>query len=234
MKISRFIFNPFQECCYVASAQGRCVIIDPGCHGEAETGMLTGALEREGLTPAAILLTHAHPDHVLGVGTLVERYGLSVYMGAGEEETLADSARIRAMSGLPSPSQDWTWTVVRDEEELDFGEGLHFTVIATPGHTPGGVCYHCPEQGVLFSGDTLFAGAIGRTDLPGGDYDQEIVSIMEKLIWLDGGTEIFPGHGPSSTIARERAHNPFLEPFNEPEETPDPDLEPVVIDPHLI
>jgi len=96
--------------------------------------------------------------------------------------------------------------------------GLHFEVIATPGHTPGSVCYYERENGILLTGDTLFAGSIGRTDLEGGDYDKEIVSIMEKLIWLDAGVKILPGHGPDSTIAKERSTNPFLEPFNEKEE----------------
>ena len=93
-----------------------------------------------------------------------------------------------------------------------------FTVIATPGHTPDSVCYYSEKDAILFTGDTLFAGTIGRTDLPGGNYDDEIRSIMEKLIFLPGETVIYPGHGPQSTIARERIQNPFLEPFNEREE----------------
>ncbi|MBR5924442.1 MAG: MBL fold metallo-hydrolase [Bacteroidales bacterium] len=93
-----------------------------------------------------------------------------------------------------------------------------FTVIKTPGHTPDSVCYYNEAEHILFTGDTLFAGTIGRTDLPGGNYDDEIRSIMEKLIFLPGETVIYPGHGPASTIARERIQNPFLEPFNEREE----------------
>ena len=93
-----------------------------------------------------------------------------------------------------------------------------FKIIETPGHTPDSVCYYREAEHVLFTGDTLFAGSIGRTDLPGGDYDAEIRSIMEKLIFLPGETDIYPGHGPASTIARERMENPFLEPFNEREE----------------
>ena len=91
-------------------------------------------------------------------------------------------------------------------------------VIATPGHTPGSVCYLCAEDRILFTGDTLFAGSIGRTDLPLGDYDKLIVSIMDKLMALDGDTRILPGHGGPSTIGEERCENPFLEPFNEKEE----------------
>ena len=98
--------------------------------------------------------------------------------------------------------------------------GLRLEVIATPGHTPGCVCYLEREQGVLFTGDTLFAGSIGRTDFPYSDYDDEIRSILEKLLPLEADVTLLPGHGPASTIGDERTHNPFLEPFNEPEEAP--------------
>lgn len=218
MKISRFTFNPYQEQCYLLSHGGKCVIIDPGCLGAGEEGTLTAAIESGALVPKAILLTHAHFDHIYGVGALVRRYGIPVYMGQGEDETLRSAPLLARVTGMPAPDTSWESVTVQEGERLNFGEGLVLEVIATPGHTPGGVCYHCPEQKLLFCGDTLFAGSIGRTDLPGGDYDKEIVSIMEKLIWLDGATELFPGHGPGSTIARERTRNPFLEPFNEREE----------------
>ncbi len=98
---------------------------------------------------------------------------------------------------------------------------MTFQVITTPGHTPGGVSFYSEEERILLTGDTLFAGSIGRTDLPGGEYDDLIVSIMDKLMGLDGDVEILPGHGGVSDIASERTHNPFLQPFNEPD---DPDL----------
>ncbi|MBQ4183385.1 MAG: MBL fold metallo-hydrolase, partial [Bacteroidales bacterium] len=104
---------------------------------------------------------------------------------------------------------------VRDGEQLQLG-GVDWTVIATPGHSPGGVCYYNETGKLLLSGDTLFAGAIGRGDLMGGDYDVLIRSILEKVMTLPGDTDLFPGHGPASSIARESAVNPFLLPFNEP------------------
>ena len=131
------------------------------------------------------------------------------------------------MMGFPEPDTDFTRTDLA-EGPLSVA-GMDFEVIATPGHSPGSVCYLEREAGILFSGDTLFAGSIGRSDLPGGEYDDLIRSILEKLLPLDPATRIFPGHGPSSTLGQERTGNPFLEPFNEPEEEPDPDLEPVVI-----
>ena len=188
MKIKRFVCNAFQENCYVVSDGARCVIIDPGF----DTGELDGLykyLEAEGMTPEAILLTHSHWDHTLGVSALVERFGIPVFSAAESVQT-------------PEGPDLWK----------------RFQTIATPGHTPDSVCYYSEADHVLFTGDTLFAGSIGRTDLPGGDYDAEIRSIMEKLIFLPGETDIYPGHGPASTIARERMENPFLEPFNEREE----------------
>ena len=173
-----------------------CVIIDPGFAG-GELDGLYKYLEAEGLRPEAILLTHSHWDHTLGVSALVERFGIPV------------KAKTGAFPAEPCFGEDGN----------DAGGAIYgFKVIETPGHTPDSVCYYSEADHVLFTGDTLFAGSIGRTDLPGGDYDAEIRSIMEKLIFLPGETDIYPGHGPASTIARERMENPFLEPFNEREE----------------
>jgi glyoxylase-like metal-dependent hydrolase (beta-lactamase superfamily II) len=221
MKIKRFVCNAFQENCYVVSDGNRCVIIDPGfanakpgafpaepflgedgndAGGAGELDALYRYLDAEGLQPEAILLTHSHWDHTLGVAALVERFGIPVK---------AAQAKTGAFPAEPFFGEDGN----------DAGGALYgFAVIETPGHTPDSVCYYNESEHVLFTGDTLFAGSIGRTDLPGGDYDAEIRSIMEKLIFLPGETDIYPGHGPSSTIARERMSNPFLEPFNEREE----------------
>ena len=221
MNIKRFVCNAFQENCYVVSDGSRCVIIDPG-FANAQNGAFPGEpffgehgndagavgeldclykyLEAEGLTPEAILLTHTHWDHTLGVPALVERFGIPVK---------AALAKTGAFPAEPFLGEDGN----------DAGGALYgFKVIATPGHTPDSVCFYNEAEHVLFTGDTLFAGTIGRTDLPGGDYDSEIRSIMEKLIFLPGETDIYPGHGPASTISRERTENPFLEPFNEREE----------------
>ena len=235
LNIRALTFNLLQERCYVAwSEAGRCVIADPGCDGPAELQALTDLLAQEGLSPEAILLTHGHFDHISGVKALQDRFGGSpVYMHPADEVVLGYSAEMAGRLGLTPPAVDFKWTPVQDGQVLEVA-GMTWEVIATPGHTPGGVCWLAREAGVMLTGDTLFAGSIGRTDFLYSEYDDEIRSIMEKLILLDPGIRILPGHGPTSTIGHERTHNPFLEPFNEPEETPDPDLEPVVIDPHLI
>ena len=221
--------NLLQERTYLAwCAPGHCLAVDPGCYGPDEIRTLEDLLAQESLTLDAILLTHGHFDHIFGVKALQDRFGgIPVYLHPADKVVVDYSAEMAGRLGLNPPATDFAWTPLQ-EGPLSVA-GIDFEVIATPGHTPGGVCYLEREAGVLFTGDTLFAGSIGRTDFLYSDYDDEIRSIMEKLILLDPAIRIFPGHGPSSTISQERTGNPFLEPFNEPEEAPDPDLEPVVI-----
>ena len=229
LNIRPLTFNLLQERSYVVwGTPGRCVLIDPGCYGNAERQGLEELLAREGLTPEAILLTHGHFDHIFGVEPLQERYGIPVYMHPAEQVVLPYSAEMARRLGLDVPGIRFRTTDVADGQVLTLA-GMQLEVIATPGHTPGGVCWLERSSGVLFTGDTLFAGSIGRTDFRFSDYDDEIRSIMERLILLDPAIRIFPGHGPASTIGQERRSNPFLEPFNEPEEPFDPDLEPVLI-----
>ena len=149
-------------------------------------------------------------------------------MHPADQVVLSYSAEMARRLGLDVPGIRFRTTDVEDGLLLAVA-GMQLEAIATPGHTPGGVCWLERSAGVLFTGDTLFAGSIGRTDFRFSDYDDEIRSIMERLILLDPAIRIFPGHGPSSTIGQERRNNPFLEPFNEPEEPFDPDLEPVLI-----
>ncbi len=198
--------------------------------GAGELDGLYSYLDAEGLRPEAILLTHSHWDHILGVPALVERFGIPVISATTSLQTPeglvscleGGEPGVQTPEGLVSCLEGSKPGVQTPERPISCLEGENeawgFKVIATPGHTPDSVCYYNETEHILFTGDTLFAGSIGRTDLPGGDYDSEIRSIMEKLIFLPGETEIYPGHGPASTIARERAENPFLEPFNEREE----------------
>lgn len=199
-----------------------CVIVDPGCYTTGEFDALFSFLDDNGLRPSAILLTHGHPDHVFGVKECQRRYGCPVYLSAEDQKVLENGMQVSVGLGLHVPDCTFSYTDVKDSDTIETA-GFRFKVIRTPGHTPGGCCYLEENEKMMFTGDTLFAGTIGRTDLLYGDYDSEIVSVMEKLMTLDPDIEILPGHGKTSTIGHERTHNPFLEPFNEPEEEMDPD-----------
>jgi len=218
LNIKTFIFNPFQENCYLAwDDSGEGVVIDPGCYDEAELQSFREYLSSEGVRLKAIWLTHGHFDHVFGVAALQKELSLPVLMAPEDKEILEKDHVMTSIFGLRSPEVDFLTTDIKDGDELFCGS-TSFKVIATPGHTPGGVCFYSEQAEVIFTGDTLFAGSIGRTDMIGGDYDRLIVSVMDNVMGLPGPTDVLPGHGPKSSISDERTHNPFLQPFNEPEE----------------
>ena len=232
--IEDFTFNAFQtRCCVVWDENGSCAFVDPGCSTPAELSQLTGTVSSRGLKPVCIMLTHAHFDHIYGVTALSEHYGgLTVYMHPEEAYTIEKTnPYVCKAFGLPLPDVSFAQSLVdgtkgpADSEQafravsegdiIEVGD-LKFRVLETPGHSRGGVCFYEEAEDILFSGDTLFAGAIGRTDHPGGDYDQLMKSILEKVVTLEGKVRVIPGHGPCSDIATEGMTNPFLLPFNEP------------------
>lgn len=213
-----FHFNLFNVNTYLVwNEASEAFIVDPGQQTPEEAEAFDAFIAAQGLKVQAILLTHAHPDHIMGLWHCIDRYGAPVYLNDADKQVLPDLCRFAARIGMPCSNEDFSSIGIEDGQVLGLA-GCRWTVITTPGHTPGGVCYYCEEEGMMFTGDTLFAGTIGRTDLEHGEYDHLIVSVMEKLMGLPAATVILPGHGPSSTISDERTHNPFLEPFNEPEE----------------
>lgn len=219
MEIRIFTFNLFQEHTMVVYNGGpACVIIDPGFYEPGEKEQLFGWLEANGLVPEAVLLTHGHIDHITGVKETQDFFGgIPVYMKEEDRLELEEDVFISRRFGFREPRTDFRYNDVRDGQTIE-AAGMEFKVITTPGHSPGSVCYLMEDEKILFTGDTLFAGTIGRTDFKYGDYDNEIRSIMEKLIWLAPEITIYPGHGGTSTIGVERTGNPMLEPFNEKEE----------------
>ncbi len=215
LKILTFKFNSFEENCSLAwDETGEGVIIDPGFYNAAEAEALYGKIKEKGVKPMMILLTHGHFDHIFGVKECADRYDIPVYMNQEDNYVLENNFSRRF--GLKEPDCTFSTMPLEDGQTIRFGN-TEFKVISTPGHTPGGVCFYDMKDKVLFSGDTLFAGSIGRTDHPGGDYDKLIVSLMDKLMGLPGDVNVFPGHGRNTSIAEERTHNPFLQPFNEPD-----------------
>lgn len=224
--IEYFTFNAFQERCSVAwDEDGHCAIIDPGFYTKGERDRLYGFIDRNKLSVKAILLTHGHFDHIFGTAEAAGHFDVPVYMHPADKVILEEAnPAFCAAFGLktpdPLPDRDeapLTQSLIPVREGDTIGVGsMKFEVIETPGHTPGGVCYLERKGKALFSGDTLFAGSIGRTDNQWADYDALMSGIFGKLMELDGEINVIPGHGPATSIATERMTNPFLMPFNEP------------------
>jgi len=196
-----------QTNCYLvgdeATLEG--AVIDPG--GDPE--LILEAIEAEGLTIRYILNTHAHFDHIAANEQLRAATGAPLALHPADEQLLASGGGGKwfGFPAIPSPDPD---IELADQQELRIG-GLHMSVLHTPGHSPGHVAFHLPEEKVLFSGDALFHNGIGRSDLPGGDYATLMTSIRLRLLSLPDETRVYPGHGPATTIGAERKHNPFLQ-----------------------
>ncbi len=212
MKIICLPLGPLQANCYLlADGRGAAAIIDPG--GDPEE--IFSVIEREGWTPAAVINTHGHVDHVAANRAAVERYRVPLLIHRDDAPALSDPGLNLSSLGfgrLDSPPPD---RELSDGDEIPVG-GLVLEVIATPGHSPGSVCLLLDggeEPAVIFTGDTLFAGGVGRTDLPGGSLDRLISSIRDRLLVFPDRTVILPGHGPSSTIGEEKCSNYFLEQY---------------------
>lgn len=206
MRIVQIPNGVFAENCYliVDEEAGACAIVDPG----EEAGLILHKVEETGTKPVAIWLTHAHLDHVLGVPHVAQETGASVWLHAADRPLYDAVPEQAAWFGLAAPPR----LPVPDRpmvhgERLTVGN-LSFAVRHAPGHSPGSVCLVGP--GVAFSGDVLFAGSIGRTDLPGANFETLMASIERELLSLPDDTILYSGHGPETTIGRERRTNPFL------------------------
>ena len=191
----------FEVNCSILSENGRAWIVDPG----QEADRIVDLLAKKGLEPAAILLTHAHFDHISGIPGLIEKFpDLPIYVHENDIQMIG-----HPLNQLPPEYTSFAKPKeVRGLESLEGLEGLE--VIETPGHTPGGVCYYFPKDKLLLSGDTLFAGSVGRTDLPGGDM-ATLMDSLQKLVALPDDTLVIPGHGMHTRIALEKSGNPFLQ-----------------------
>ena len=192
----------YQTNTYIVYAGGAtsCAIIDPGFEAE----VILAKVKSLGLTVDAILLTHGHFDHVGAVETIVEETGCQLWMREGDWSQPIDPVH---HFFYPIANCDFTEVQFCEEGEVIHAAGLAFTVMETPGHTHGSVCFIC--ENVIFSGDTLFFRGVGRTDLPGGDWDTLSAS-LERLKALDGSQIVCPGHGPSTTLSAEKLFNPYL------------------------
>lgn len=221
MLIATFPAGPWATNCYlVASGPGEeCVVIDPGMDA---AGGVADVVQEHRLRPAAVLVTHGHIDHMFCVTPVAGSYQATAYVHPADRHLLSDPmAGISPETAAMLLGGSYTFAEPDDVSEVVDGQtleiaGLSFTITWTPGHTPGSITFTSDYDGaddvaaVLFSGDLLFAGSIGRTDLPGGDSATMLRSLADKVLPLDDSIVVLPGHGPQTTIGRERASNPFL------------------------
>ncbi|MDR2563771.1 MAG: MBL fold metallo-hydrolase [Prevotellaceae bacterium] len=210
MILKRFIFNPLQENTYlVYDETGESLVIDAGCQSKGEQDVLKSYIEEKGLTLIALLNTHCHFDHVFGNAFLCREYGVKSRAHRGELQNIErfkSGAALFGFAGDPPPVPS---EFLEDGMNVEFGKSK-LQIIYTPGHSPGGLCFYSPDDGFVISGDTLFAGSVGRTDLPGGDYNTLIESLKKLIEILPDDTDVYPGHGPQTKIGYEKLHNPFL------------------------
>lgn len=205
MRVETLIVGPVMTNCYIIACEDtkKAAVIDPG--GDAQR--ILDAVKRMGVEVVYVLNTHGHFDHTLANDAIVKATGaqLAIHEADAPMLKIGGGAAWFGMKG----SQSSPDLLLHDGDTLSVGN-LRLQVLHVPGHSPGGAAFYLANEGVVFSGDALFQMGIGRTDLPGGDYDRLIASIRTKLLTLPPDTVVYPGHGPATTIARERVGNPFL------------------------
>lgn len=199
--------GPLSANCFVVGCEDthEGIVVDPG----AEAEKILAVVKRHGLTIRMVINTHGHFDHVGGNDGVLSVTGATLHIHENDERYLSRAAESAAMYGLSGTNSSHPDGYLEDGMELSFGT-CTLRVLHTPGHTPGGCCLYFAEQGIVITGDTLFADSVGRTDLPGGSHDVLIGAIREKLLTLPDATAVYPGHGPATTIGREKRYNPYL------------------------
>jgi hydroxyacylglutathione hydrolase len=208
--VKTFIFNPFQENTYLLYDETKeCIIVDAGCYTQSERAELEDFINQNQLEPKFAIITHGHIDHILGNAFIKERFNIEI-LGQPEDLFLIQSAVNHAlMFGLSIDDVPSIDRNINDGDVLKFGNST-LRVIHTPGHSLGGICLYSDTDNFVITGDTLFRESIGRTDLPGGNYNQIIETIKTKLLSLSENVKVYPGHGEPSTIGWERGNNPYL------------------------
>lgn len=208
MKWKQFPLGSLQTNCYCLYHEKHCIIIDPSGDGD----FLISWLDKNELKPLAIFLTHAHFDHIGALDDLKRKYEIPVYLHYNEKDWLKDPALNGSLLFLPQPivcthSADY---LIKGGEKLIIQDFI-LEIFETPGHSPGSISIYCKSENILVSGDVLFQGSIGRTDLPGGNDQQLMETIRKKILVLPKNTLVLPGHGPITTIEDEMNYNPFLQ-----------------------
>lgn len=209
IKIQYFTFNPFQENTYVLSDEtGEAIIIDPGCYDKQEKDELVDYIHTRGLDVKLLLNTHGHIDHVLGNDFVKNTYKVPFWIGKHDLTTLKAVESYASNYGFPTYQHTEPDAFLEEGDTVKFGNS-ELSVVYVPGHAAGHIAFYNTEQKFCIGGDVLFRQSIGRTDLPGGDFDTLINSIHTKFFTMANDMVVYPGHGPETTIAFEKAHNPF-------------------------
>ena len=210
MKIYKEEFSPIQVNTYIVSGNDtECIVIDCGCYGKAEEERLERLLSDRGLNPVMLLDTHCHLDHIFGNLFMLERYGLRSWFHEGDSNNHLRAPQHALMFGLKMDDPPEPEGYLADGQVIT-AAGITLEVIAVPGHSPGGISFYAKKEAVVFTGDALFAGSIGRSDLTGGNHNQLMESIRSRLFTLPPRTIVYPGHGPETTIGEELSGNPFF------------------------
>lgn len=209
MRIHKFTFNPFQENTYIiANNNDECIIVDPGCYSNHEFTEINQFISEHNLKVLEIIATHCHLDHIFGAKTLCEKYGTTFRIPENEVSTLQAAPNSASFFGIPGLE------LPEFVNDLKVGPAKlgsdTFEIIAAPGHSIGHVVFYIPQIKSLIGGDVLFQGSIGRTDLPGGNFETLEKSIQEKIYTLPEDTVVYPGHGDNTEIGIEKRTNPFV------------------------
>ncbi len=210
LTVQAFTFNPVQENTYVLyNDKSQCCIIDPGCYFASEEQELKDFIEKGNLQPVYLLNTHCHLDHIFGNRFVYKTFGLPLYLHKLEKPVLEYGPTSGQLWQMPFDNYDGELNFLDEGQVVQIGEDrLH--ILFTPGHSPGSISFYSQENKFIISGDVLFQGSIGRTDLPGGDFSILEESIKRKLYTLPGDVIVYPGHGDATTIGDEMKTNPFV------------------------
>jgi len=210
MTIKTFIFNPFQLNTFVVYDETKsAIIVDAGNYNEAENSQLFDFIAQENLKIEGLYYTHAHVDHIVGNNAIIEKYGIRAFASV-DSNMFFENAQEHAKSlGFTISNITKPELTINDNDEIKFGNSS-LSVISTPGHADGSLCFYSQKDQFIIVGDVLFRDSIGRTDLPTGDFDLLARNIIEKLYVLPSGVKVLPGHGPSTTIGHEKSNNPFV------------------------
>ncbi len=210
LTLHSFTFSPIQENTYLLfNEQKQCIIIDPGCYFPEERETVKAFISAKGLVPVYLLNTHCHLDHVFGNKFIAETFGLTLHIHPLEKEVLAFAPASGLMWNMPFDNYQGEFVWLAETSKITVGEE-ELEILFTPGHSPGSISFYSAKQGFIISGDVLFQGSIGRTDLPGGNHATLLQSIREKILNLPDQTIVYSGHGAPTTIGQERKQNPFL------------------------